>query len=148
MEDLKAYYATSPASLNGKELFLLRNQSKGKGVGFFEAGNFYPDFILWIIDGGKQYVGFIDPKGLTRIHGFDDPKVKFYKTVKGIQSQLGDPNVILNAYIVSNTYRRDIDWWSSGEDVKKEFSSNHVPFQKEDRDNYIGQIISSMLTIS
>lgn len=21
--------------------------SKGRGVGFFEAGNFYPDFILW-----------------------------------------------------------------------------------------------------
>ena len=25
--------------------------SKGRGVGFFEAGNFHPDFILWLLVG-------------------------------------------------------------------------------------------------
>ena len=145
VEDLKAYYATSPATLAGKELFLLRNQSKGKGVGFFEAGNFYPDFILWIIADGRQYVAFIDPKGLTRIHGFDDPKIKFCKKVKEIQKQLGDPDVVLNSYIVSNTDRRDIEWWAGGEDTEQAFSGNHVLFQKEDKNTYIDGIISSML---
>jgi hypothetical protein len=37
----------------GCELYLLRNQSRGRGVGFFEAGNFYPDFILWLVDGKR-----------------------------------------------------------------------------------------------
>jgi hypothetical protein len=36
-----------------------RNMSRGKGVGFFEAGNSHPDFILWMLVGGKQYVTFI-----------------------------------------------------------------------------------------
>ena len=52
-----------------KELYLLRNLSKGRGIGFFEAGNFYPDFILWLVIGGKQYVSFVDPKGLRNLEG-------------------------------------------------------------------------------
>lgn len=36
---------------NGSEFYLLRNQSRGKGIGFFEAGNFYPDFLLWKVQG-------------------------------------------------------------------------------------------------
>ncbi|GAB4266256.1 hypothetical protein [Thermincola ferriacetica] len=50
-----------------KELYLLRNQSRGKGIGFFEAGNFYPDFILWILYNGKQYITFVDPKGIRNM---------------------------------------------------------------------------------
>ncbi len=37
-----------------KELYLLRNLSKGRGVGFFEAGNFHPDFILWLLGGDRS----------------------------------------------------------------------------------------------
>lgn len=37
----------------GVELFLLRNRSRGKGVGFFETGGFYPDFILWMLKDNK-----------------------------------------------------------------------------------------------
>ena len=29
-----------------KELYLLRNMPKGRGIGLFEPGNFYPDFQL------------------------------------------------------------------------------------------------------
>ena len=25
-----------------------------RGIGFFEAGNFYPDFILWLLVGKKH----------------------------------------------------------------------------------------------
>ena len=54
VSDLRAYWeAEKDKSLAGKEIFLLRNLSRGKGVGFFEESNFYPDFILWIVDEKK-----------------------------------------------------------------------------------------------
>src|SRR5690606_32243511 len=48
VEDLKAFHDGHPEFFEDKELYLLRNLSKGKGIGFFEAGNFHPDFILWL----------------------------------------------------------------------------------------------------
>ena len=60
-------------TLKGKDVYLLRNESR-KGIGFFEASNFYPDFILWVNDGVKQHVTFIDPKGIRNLQGLKDPK--------------------------------------------------------------------------
>ena len=145
VEDLKEFYQNNKPFFKGKELYLLRNQSKGKGVGFFEAGNFYPDFILWMVVGSKQYVCFVDPKGLTRVHGFDDPKVKFHKTIKEIQNRLNDSDIVLDSFIVSNTYQREIDWWSIANDSDKDFSNNHVLFQKENQDSYISTLFNHLL---
>ena len=145
IEDLKNYYTSSAGFFDDKELFVLRNQSKGKGVGFFEAGNFYPDFILWLITDKKQYVCFIDPKGLRQIHGFDDPKIKFHKTIKDIQNRLGDPEIILDSFIVSNTYQREIHWWKNGSEPEQDFSNNHVLFQKEDGASYIKSIFNMII---
>lgn len=146
IEDLKTYYTSTTDFFVGKELFVLRNQSKGKGVGFFEAGNFYPDFILWLIISKKQYVCFIDPKGLRQIHGFDDPKIKFYKTIKDIQNRLGDPEIILDSFVVSNTYQREINWWKGGSAPEQSFTNNHVLFQKESKDVYINEIFTSLIS--
>ncbi len=146
VQDLKDYYQKNKIFFDEKELYLLRNQSKGKGVGFFEAGNFYPDFILWLMVGNKQYVSFIDPKGLTRIHGFDDPKISFCKTIKNIEKRLGDPDVILNSFIVSNTFQKEISWWKGVDDSDKSFDNHHVLFQKEAKDTYIEQIFSTVLS--
>ena len=52
--------------LDGRQLHLLRNQVRGRGVGFFEAGNFYPDFMMWIVEEGLQRLVFVDPKGIVR----------------------------------------------------------------------------------
>ncbi|MCL1051878.1 DEAD/DEAH box helicase family protein [Shewanella abyssi] len=145
IEDLKHFCVNSPEYFEDKELFVLRNQSKGKGVGFFEAGNFYPDFIIWLIVDNKQYVCFVDPKGLARIHGFDDAKIKFYKTIKDIQTRLGDPDIVLDSFIVSNTYQREINWWTDGSGPEQSFENNHVLFQKEDKANYIKKIFVSLL---
>ncbi len=38
--------AKASESLADKQVFLLRNLSGGRGVGFFENEGFYPDFIL------------------------------------------------------------------------------------------------------
>ena len=49
VEDLQAFHDGHADIFDTRELYLLRNLSKGRGVGFFEAGNFHPDFILWLI---------------------------------------------------------------------------------------------------
>ena len=67
VEDLKGYFDKSPALLKDRELYLLRNMSKGRGVGFFEAGNFHPDFIIWLLVEGRQYISFVDPKGIRNL---------------------------------------------------------------------------------
>ena len=67
VEDLKAFHDGNADFFKTKELYLLRNLSKGRGVGFFEAGNFHPDFILWLLAGGQQHVIFVDPKGIRNL---------------------------------------------------------------------------------
>ena len=97
--------------LDGNELCLLRNQSRGRGAGFFEAGNFYPDFIMWLVVGDHQYVTFIDPKGIRNIDGPEDPKIAFRHTVKGIERRVADPALTLNSCILSGTRPDELPHW-------------------------------------
>lgn len=103
VQRLKAYCADNPEQFKDKPLFLLRNMSRGRGVGFFEAGNFYPDFIVWRIDGDKQRITFVDPKGLHNLAWDNEPKLEFYKTIREIEHRLGDPNVTMRSFILSVT---------------------------------------------
>jgi hypothetical protein len=107
VRDLEAFYQSSLGrQLIGKRsLYLLRNaDTKNKGLGFGLAGNFYPDFLLWLVDdtSGEQWLNFIDPKGLRQMN-LNDPKLGLYKEVKVLQEKLGDPKLTLNAFIVSAT---------------------------------------------
>jgi len=135
VDDLKTYYENQQEFFKGKELFLMRNRSRGYGIGFFEAGNFYPDFIMWLVDGDTQYVTFIDPKGIGRV-GIEDEKINFFKTIKGLEKDLGDPIVILNSFIISNTRFSDLPVQGTRED----WEAKNVLFQVEDKDSYIGRI--------
>ena len=142
VEDLKAYWEAKPAFLEGKELYLLRNLSRGRGIGFFEAGNFHPDFILWLLAGGRQYVTFVDPKGLVHV-GVDNEKIEFYKTIKKIEKRLGDPNMVLNSYIVSVSSSREVQkLWKCD---KSWLAARNVVFQKEDRDSYVSSILRGVV---
>ena len=95
-------------------MYLLRNQSRGRGIGFFKAGNFHPDFILWLLTTDRQYVSFVDPKGLLHVHGTNDPKIRFHETVKGLEQRLGDARVTLNSFVVSVTPHKQVGWWGGG----------------------------------
>ena len=111
---LNEYVEENEAALLDKSIYLLRNKSK-VGMGFFDAGNFYPDYILWIDTADKQYISFIDPKGLMRIFP-NDPKIEFYKTIKKLEQQLAptatDKPIILNSFIMSATKSGDLrEWW-------------------------------------
>ena len=138
VEDLKAYCDGNPAAFEGRELYLLRNRSRGRGVGFFEAGNFHPDFILWLLAGDRQHVTFVDPKGIRNV-GVDDPKIRFFETIKEIERRLGDPKVALDSFIVSRTPSHVMrKLWGIG---KPDMAARHIAFQEEDRGSYIGAML-------
>ncbi|MCL6249153.1 DEAD/DEAH box helicase family protein [Acinetobacter sp. ANC 4945] len=132
--DLKEWAEVNAQQLqkNGAELFLLRNQSRGKGVGFFEAGNFHPDFILWMIVGGKQYVTFIEPHGLLH-EGPASDKVLFHSRIKDIEKRFANPDVVLNSFILSPTKYAQLQW---GID-KQELEDKHVLFMEDGGNSYL-----------
>ena len=139
VEDLKAFHDGNADFFETRELYLLRNLSKSRGVGFFEAGNFHPDFILWLLAAGQQQVIFVDPKGIRNL-GPRDPKIQFYKTIKEIEQRLGDPAVRLESFIVSNTLSTTMrPLWDM---EKSEMQRRHVLFQKEDKDSYVGTMLN------
>jgi hypothetical protein len=141
--DLQTFCTKNKDFFSGKELYLLRNMTRGRGIGFFEAGNFYPDFILWLIKGGRQFVNFVDPKGLRNLKGHDDPKIAFYRTIKTIEADLRvqDDSITLNSFIISNTRVPEVAWWSDGMS-KSDFEQRNVLFQKEDKDTYIEKLLT------
>lgn len=146
VQDLQKHCAQHPDyfKIGERELYLLRNQSRGKGVGFFAAGNFYPDFILWLLRPDKQFVSFIDPKGIRNLNGLDDPKIKFRQTIKDLEKDLHPkmPNVVLNSFIVSNTAQYEVSWGSSLN--LSDFERQHIFFQYEDRLNYIAKMLATI----
>lgn len=134
VEDLKAFHEAHSKFFEGKELYLLRNQSRGRGLGFFEAGNFHPDFILWLLLEGRQHVLFVDPKGIRNV-GPGDPKIRFHESIKDIEDRLGDSAVRLDSFIVSNT---DAPTMRRLWDMEKpQMEDRNILFQKEDKDEYV-----------
>lgn len=117
VEDLQAFYGSDKGKevIGGRSLYLLRNaSSESKGLGFALAGNFYPDFLLWLVDDqtGQQWLSFIDPKGLRNI-SIDNPKLQLYKEIKSIESEINknttDNNTLtLDAFILSPTKFTDL----------------------------------------
>lgn len=141
VEDLRDYvYNGWDETVSADGIFLLRNLSR-KGVGFFEAGNFYPDFILWVKADSKQHIVFIDPKGLQHI-GIHHQKIQFHKTIKEIKERIDDEDVILDSFIVSNTTPEDAK--ETHGLTQEEFEENHVLFQ-DGSGAYIGQIFNKIL---
>lgn len=135
--NLRDFCQKQPSILQGKEIYLLRNQSK-TGFGFFEEGGFFPDFILWVMDGEQQHVVFIDPKGIRNLDGLSDPKITFYKRIKEIEAKLADRSISLESIIVSVTPHNNIPW---AIDITEEtLEENHIFFQKEDDRTYIEKI--------
>ena len=139
--DLKIWWDSHKSDLekDGPELFLLRNMSRGKGVGFFEAGNFHPDFILWMLVRERQYITFIEPHGLLH-EGPASEKVLFHKRIKDVERRLNDPTVILNSFILSWTQYSQLKWDSA----QHELEDMHVLFMTDDRDRYIGKLLTRL----
>ena len=145
VQHLRSFYEAEVEFFEDRRLYLLRNMSRGRGIGFFEAGNFHPDFIVWLLVGTKQYVTFVDPKGIRNLQGPEDPKIAFHTTIKEIETRLGDPDVVLNSFIISNTRLSEVKWWAPGGMTKAEFEDHNVLFQVEDESTYIKKMMERVL---
>lgn len=147
-------YARESKQFEGKKLFVLRNLSV-KGIGFFmESSSFYPDFILWVVDGSKQYIYFLDPKGilLGETH-FNNPKVLWCKDDASIleakiQSDLDEDKngieVHISAFILSVTpFDKVRKVWSDGRVTKDQFAENKVLFVENNKE-YLTNIFNNL----
>lgn len=108
VKDLIEFCRSKPLEIEGKELFLLRNLSRGKGIGFFENSGFYPDFILWLKEGKFQRLIFIEPHGmLNEDHPTINPKInlhtKLQAQAEGGLKRSKIKNVTLDSFVISAT---------------------------------------------
>ncbi len=138
VQSLRVHYQAEPGFFADKELYLLRNQSRGKGIGFFEAGNFHPDFILWLVEDNKQFITFVDPKGIRNLDGIKDQKILFHKTIKEIETRINHPSIILNSCIISVTSPEQLPLWAKSQE---DMAQMHVFFQ--DDPCYISKVLAA-----
>ncbi|MGM0411402.1 MAG: hypothetical protein ACQEQF_11670, partial [Bacillota bacterium] len=115
--------------LEDKEVFLLRNLTRGNGVGFFDIDRYYPDFILWIKGDNKQYITFVDPKGILKLEDVENnKKVQLAEDIKEFdiefESVIND-EVVLNSFIMV-----DSDYSEVKRQYRKEYDNVREEFRK------------------
>lgn len=148
VEDVMAFY-DSPSGkekLRGLSLYLLRNaDNRAKGLGFALAGNFYPDFLLWLVDDktGKQWLSFIDPKGIRNLN-ISDPKFGLHREIKQIEKQLGDGMISLNSFILSVTTFNDL-LNVTGSTTKSDLEDRNVLFMDDGGPTYLDKLLAKAL---
>ncbi|EFC1680956.1 TPA: type III restriction endonuclease subunit R, partial [Escherichia coli] len=108
------------------------------------AGNFYPDFLLWLVDdkSGKQWLSLIDPKGIRNLN-LDDPKFGLYKEIKNLEHKLSDDNLSLSAFIVSETCYVDL---VNVPDSKENLEARNVLFIEDTGSLYLEKLFSKMVS--
>jgi len=135
---LRKYVSENDKFFKDKKLYLIRNRSK-KGIGFFEDKGFFPDFIMWLIANGKQYITFIDPHGMGR-ESIASDKVTLHKRIKTeIESSLTDPSVSLNSFILSPTKYVELPDKSVS---VSDWNANNVFFMEDN--NYIEKMFNNI----
>jgi hypothetical protein len=135
VRDLRDHWnAEKDKSLEGKEVFLLRNLSRGYGIGFFEERGFYPDFILWVVDQGSQRIVFIKPHGMLRAKAhLHDEKARLHERLPALAQEIGKRsgrgNVRLDAFIISATPYDDLyKRYDDGTWDRAKFAEKHILF--------------------
>ena len=154
VQDLKAYWSVEKnKSLANVEVFLLRNQSRGAGIGFFEERGFYPDFILWIKNGTYQHIVFLEPHGMLHAEAYvHDPKARLHEELPDLANEIakrsGRRDVTLDSYVVSATPFEDLrKKYDDGKWDRQMFAEAHIMFMERSRDyDYLKIIFASQLT--
>ena len=133
VDDLRNYCASGPDALpDDTELFLLRNLTRGKGVGFFESSGFYPDFILWVKTEGTQRIVFIEPHGMLNQKAYiHDEKARLHERLpelaRDIAGRSDNMEVQLDSFIVSATGYEDLqDYYDDGKWSKDDFTTTQI----------------------
>lgn len=131
VEHLRAHIRDNPLP-EGKQVFLLRNDGKGRGVGFYEDEGFYPDFILWIKQNDAQRIIFVEPHGMRHAPVYEcDHKAHLHEHLQDMTVKLGGKkqNITLDSYIISQTpYTELKSHYGNGEWSKQDFAQAHILF--------------------
>ncbi len=150
VSDLKVFWTREKdAKLAGKEVFLLRNQGRGIGIGFFEESKFYPDFILWVKDETMQRIVFVEPHGMIHAPSYEhDQKARLHETLREISWEIskgygGKRGVTLDSYIISVTpYETLSGSYGDRSWNRKNFEEHHIVFRNENCE-HIDRIIGA-----
>ena len=154
VRDLEAFYNSGEGRevIGPRSLYLLRNAAREeKGLGFALAGNFYPDFLLWLVDdaSGKQWLTFVDPKGLRNLD-LSHPKLGLYKEVKTLEAALaaqaraGEAPLVLNAFVLSPTKFADL--LNVGDPTRKaDLESRNVLFMEDGASVYLKKLFRALV---
>jgi len=153
VRDLRSYLQIQKTEFEGKQVFMLRNLTRGRGIGFFEAGEseaFYPDFILWLIKDGHQWVIFIDPHGLRMARGgFNDPKITLHESLKALEPRLhcAQWQVHLDSFIVApGSYEETRKTFGTGQHSEEEFEGHNVLFSQDP--DYVRKLLKRVMVKS
>ena len=142
VEDLRRYTREQRERLLvNKEVFLLRNQSRGRGIGFYQNEGFYPDFILWITEGAKQRIVFIEPHGMVHeaIHEYNE-KITFFKRLNTLSDKrFRGEHVQMDSFIISETAFPDLRRKYPHMDEQK-FKKLHILFRNDIDLTYLSPI--------
>lgn len=132
------------ASLAATEIFLLRNLTRGKGVGFFENEGFYPDFILWLKEGDRQRIVFVEPHGLRMEKTYwTSDKARLHERLGELSrawaQKAGSVPVELDSFIISVTPFDTLkDYYGDGSWKRQDFAARHILFF--DAKDYVKQL--------
>lgn len=82
----------------------MRNLPK-TGIGFFQTGGFFPDFLLWMRRGDRQALAFVEPHGIVHQEA---EKLDMLGFIRGdLTEKVGMP---LLAFIVTDTPLTQVKW--------------------------------------
>lgn len=139
VRDLRDYWnAEKDNALAGREVFLLRNQSRGYGIGFFEERGFYPDFILWVVDQSGQRIVFIEPHGMLHAKAYlHDEKARLHERLPVLAQKIAKrstqhgmtQNITMDSFIISKTpYDELHQRYDDGTWDRARFAEKHILF--------------------
>ena len=133
-------------------MFLLRNLSRGSGIGFFEERGFYPDFILWIVNGKEQHIVFIEPHGMVHAEAYgNDEKAQLHEALpilaEEIGARSGKKHITLDSYIISATPYDDLrKKYDDGTWDWEKFAEAHILFLERNSEyDYMERMFAEQL---
>jgi hypothetical protein len=134
--------AEANRSLMNSHVFLLRNLSQGKGVGFFRNHGFSPDFVLWVKTGQIQRIVFLEPHGMLHEPAYrHSDRLRLHEYLAELERRLKPPRgatVQLDAYTVSATPCEELRRrFGEGDWDKRRFAAAHILFAE---DEYVGAL--------
>ncbi|VFU12184.1 Restriction endonuclease subunit R [anaerobic digester metagenome] len=154
VEDLRAFCRVEKdKSLVDVEVFLLRNLSRGKGIGFFEKRGFYPDFILWVKRGNTQRIVFVEPHGMLHAEAYQyDDKARLHESLPHLAAAMCKrtriKDIVLDSFIVSDTPFEDLRTrYDDGSWDRQKFTQAHIVFpERSAQYDYIAIIMRQQTT--